>query len=187
MRLLSDLRAFAVLVWKDWLSLMTGLFSLVLTALGSSFTGFPAWSFWVAAMLALFVSMFRAWQREHHGREEDQAGHAAEAEERARSYEAQMASLREQVAANDLAARRLACRRAVIDQLKSAERVVLNCILRSGPMTGNAITAECNRTNVAYVDMNALRAYGIVYQEADGRWGITETWTQPLRECIHDL
>jgi hypothetical protein len=65
--LLRDLRDFFASVWDDWITLLSGIASVILTVLG--FFGFPAWSFWVAALACLAVAMFRVWRKEHRANE----------------------------------------------------------------------------------------------------------------------
>jgi hypothetical protein len=57
-------------VWSDWLTLMSGIASVALAALGAILAGsVTPWAFWPAAYLCLLVAAFRAWRKEYLARE----------------------------------------------------------------------------------------------------------------------
>src|SRR5437660_96614 len=45
-----------------------GIAGIILGAIGALFQGLPAWSFWVAGVICLFISFFRTWRSEHTAR-----------------------------------------------------------------------------------------------------------------------
>jgi hypothetical protein len=56
------LRAFA----GDWIALVSGVASVVLSILAaSSTTNLPNWTFWVAAATSFLVASFRVWTKEN--------------------------------------------------------------------------------------------------------------------------
>ncbi len=66
--MLDDLRDFVSGVFKDWVALMSGLASLVLSVYGAAADppgGLPSWTFWVTAAVCFFICCFRMWQKAH--------------------------------------------------------------------------------------------------------------------------
>jgi hypothetical protein len=69
---MHDLRAFMKVIWGDWVALMSGIGSVLLSILGAIWVGpngLPSWTFWVAAVICFLICSFRVWQNERRARE----------------------------------------------------------------------------------------------------------------------
>jgi hypothetical protein len=161
--LLRDLRAFAGLVWQDWKTTMSGIASIILAALGAAFPGLPAWSFWVAAMLCLFVAMFRVWQREHHEKQ----------------------TLAARLAGEEFAADQRARFMAATAALTPSELEVLRRILRLGPMSDYGLQDHLRRASLPAADLGRLQAAGLIWKDHAAAWDVVPTFAAPLRELLN--
>jgi hypothetical protein len=53
-------------LWKHWITLASGVGSVVLAAIGTRYTTpLPSWTFWLMALGCFFWASFRAWRDEH--------------------------------------------------------------------------------------------------------------------------
>lgn len=160
--MLRDLRAFALLVWHDWLATMSGIASVLLAAAGAAFPNLPAWAFWVAAMACLFVAMFRAWRREHHEKE---------------------ALLGARVG-GDLAAARRARVAAIISSLGPAELAALRYLLRIAPVSTVGLQGYLGRGGLPHPDLARLEAVGLIWRDGSGGWSLVPECVASLRELL---
>jgi hypothetical protein len=64
--MLLDIALFLRAIWKNWMSLTSGVASVILAALGAvGRWAIPAWAFWVAASMCLLIASFHVWRAEH--------------------------------------------------------------------------------------------------------------------------
>jgi hypothetical protein len=69
----NDLKAYTRALWKHWKTLVSGVGSILLSAVSAYLKiPLPYWSFWIVAIGFFFVASFLVW------RDESQARHAAE-------------------------------------------------------------------------------------------------------------
>jgi hypothetical protein len=63
--LIEDIGVFFKDIWKDWVSLMSGIASLAVWAIPAFVElkkGVPTWSFWLAGLVCLLVCCFTVWR-----------------------------------------------------------------------------------------------------------------------------
>ena len=62
-----DLSKFLLALMSDWISLMSGIASVILTIVGIAWkwTSVPRWVFWLTASLCFFFASARVWTTEH--------------------------------------------------------------------------------------------------------------------------
>src|SRR5713101_3587428 len=71
----NDLSAYTRALWKHWRTLVSGVGSILLSAVSAYLKiPLPYWSFWIVAIGFFFVASFLVW------RDESQARHAAQSE-----------------------------------------------------------------------------------------------------------
>lgn len=67
-------RRFAALFSRDWIMIMSGIASVLLSLLGAVLSvTLPPWVFWVTGWICLLVCCYRVWLAECRARESDQA------------------------------------------------------------------------------------------------------------------
>jgi hypothetical protein len=68
-----DFKEFLAALSADWVSLMSGIASVVLTVISVArrWQSIPRWALWVAAAICFFLASARVWTTEHRARAEN--------------------------------------------------------------------------------------------------------------------
>jgi hypothetical protein len=74
-----DLSKFLLALVSDWISLMSGIASVILTIIGiaKKWTSIPRWVFWLASVICFFFASARIWTTEHRNYLAEAAEHEA--------------------------------------------------------------------------------------------------------------
>jgi hypothetical protein len=154
---------------------MSGIASIILAAIGSFLPGLPGWSFWLAAMICLFIAMFRAWQQEHR---HAQVASAAWAKERG--------ELIARLAGDAITGQRKAQVKQIVEGLGQPEREALRHILRLGPTSAFGLGKHLRHKGLADADLTRLADIGVIWQDAAGAWDVAPAFNGPLRALLSD-